>query len=52
MAARHPDDLERQAAGREDHHRAASGPEDIVEKGFRSLLDPGGQEMKVMVGMR
>ena len=27
-------------------------PEDIVEKGFRSLLNPGGQEMKVMVNMR
>ena len=27
-------------------------PEDIVEKGFRSLLNPGGQEMKVMVDMR
>jgi (R,R)-butanediol dehydrogenase/meso-butanediol dehydrogenase/diacetyl reductase len=27
-------------------------PEDIVDKGFRSLLNPGGQEMKVMVNMR
>ena len=27
-------------------------PEGIVEKGFRSLLNPGGQEMKVMVNMR
>ena len=27
-------------------------PEDIVEKGFRSLLYPVGQEMKVIVSMR
>jgi (R,R)-butanediol dehydrogenase/meso-butanediol dehydrogenase/diacetyl reductase len=27
-------------------------PEDIVEKGFRSLLNPAGREMKVMVNMR
>jgi (R,R)-butanediol dehydrogenase / meso-butanediol dehydrogenase / diacetyl reductase len=26
-------------------------PEAIVEKGFRSLLDPSGSEMKVMVKM-
>ena len=27
-------------------------PEAIVEKGFRSLLNPSGQEMKVMVNMQ
>ena len=26
-------------------------PEAIVEKGFRSLLNPSGQEMKIMVNM-
>ena len=26
-------------------------PEAIVEKGFRSLLNPSGQEMKVLVNM-
>jgi (R,R)-butanediol dehydrogenase/meso-butanediol dehydrogenase/diacetyl reductase len=26
-------------------------PEAIVEKGFRALLNPGGQEMKVLVNM-
>ena len=49
VAARDPM-IERQAAGREDRHRPHRA-EDVVEKGFRTLLDPAGDEMKVMVSV-
>ena len=42
------------ASGRLPVEKIVTGriePEAIVEKGFRSLLNPSGQEMKVLVNM-
>ena len=50
VAARDPHD----SSGRLPVEKIVTGriePEVIVEKGFRSLLNPSGQEMKVLVNM-